>query len=660
MRRIKLFRCFAAAAIALCSACGGCDEGALHDIRCVPGDPALARNYDPAMPEICDGAADDNCNGVVDEGCDCVNTSTRSCTASGIYPHNAGVGACTIGVEICADGRWAGCAGAGSPSAEICDGLDNDCDGELDADDNDLLNTLPEECWDGSPDAVFAEWSACRKGATACVKGVMACSGSAGPRDREVCNGIDDDCNGLVDDRPVEEFEPGAMHRKTCGPDSVLGECRRGVLYCRGGELTCGDDPDGSGVEPVYPSQEQCDDKDNDCNGTVDDQIAPRACGNAFCPGMEFCTYGHWTSCTARTALPVELCSNFVDDDCDGQTDEECVCTPYSIQACFADVRGGPVPDCGRGTQTCQEDGAWSPCEFLDIVPELCNMGHDDDCDPATTDVDAEPLECGRTVGECRSGLRQCLASGLWSGVCDGEISPTEEICDNLDNDCDGEIDNDVLRRDAAALLFLVDTSGSMCLYTLNVARALDMYFAGFTSRTDVVCAVAAVPGNDTSTIPMRMVTDGFVPPAVCQQAIETLGCTGGGYELNLDVLAEATAPSKLVPWPDDKFPYIFWIGDEEHQTFDLRGLGPMLSLVEMQATTCLLPGCRPPSCQPPDCHPGPPELFVIEHPMYETSYAGMLNNTENPRDDRFCDITANDPFAYLSCLDGAFRDICR
>lgn len=71
---------------------------------------------------------DDNCNGQVDEDCLCQAVgTTRPCFAG--PPDRRDVGACTDGVESCGEFlHWGDCVGGVSPSEEVCDGADNDCD----------------------------------------------------------------------------------------------------------------------------------------------------------------------------------------------------------------------------------------------------------------------------------------------------------------------------------------------------------------------------------------------------------------------------------------------------------------------------------------------------------------------------------------------------
>ncbi|MBI3449063.1 MAG: hypothetical protein HY049_09130 [Acidobacteria bacterium] len=96
-------------------------------------------------------------------------------------------GVCSAGIEHCVFGALS-CFGVNQPSAERCDGLDNDCDGQID---------------NGDPGAGAVCRTAvpgiCAKGVTECMGGSIACLGTEAAR-AEVCNNLDDDCNGVKDD----------------------------------------------------------------------------------------------------------------------------------------------------------------------------------------------------------------------------------------------------------------------------------------------------------------------------------------------------------------------------------------------------------------------------------------------------------------------------
>ncbi|EKD42823.1 MAG: pyrrolo-quinoline quinone, partial [uncultured bacterium] len=73
--------------------------------------------------EICDGE-DNNCDGSKDDGCECTEGETKECGMN--------VGECKLGMQNCDKGKWSVCEGDTKSQTEICDGKDNDCDGQID------------------------------------------------------------------------------------------------------------------------------------------------------------------------------------------------------------------------------------------------------------------------------------------------------------------------------------------------------------------------------------------------------------------------------------------------------------------------------------------------------------------------------------------------
>src|SRR5690606_7146553 len=153
----------------------------------------------------------------------------------------------------------------------------------------------------------------------------------------------------------------------------------------------------------------------------------------------EGCSLG--TDCNdadpAVSPAATETC-NGVDDDCDGTTDEELVAPSCDRTE---GVCAGAVARCdGAAGFVC--DAAQYGDDY-EADETLCD-GLDNDCDGTTdegcTCEDGDTQPCGSDVGACMPGTQTC-SGGTW-GACSGEVTPMGEVCDGLDNDCDGSVDD--------------------------------------------------------------------------------------------------------------------------------------------------------------------------------------------------------------------------
>ena len=183
------------------------------------------------------------CDGVITGGCP---GAGAACMVPGL------LGVCAQGVAQCAGMNSTMCRQVHQPSPEVCDGLDNDCDGVVDD------NIPPRACYDGA--AGTEGVGVCRGGESVCTDAMFgSCMGEVTPS-AEICDGLDNDCNGLVDDLP-----PRSCYTGPPGTD--------GVGLCHAGAQTCNDGTWGACTGAVTPAPEVCDGLDNDCNGQVDNGL---------------------------------------------------------------------------------------------------------------------------------------------------------------------------------------------------------------------------------------------------------------------------------------------------------------------------------------------------------------------------------------------------
>jgi hypothetical protein len=377
--------------------------------------------------EICDGV-DNDCNGLVDSDDPGMvfATADRSCKSNVS-------GACQTGVLTCIAGKVT-CVGAGPPSEEICDGRDNNCDGRIDEADPNVGKVCYTPGVAGCDLGTGRCRGVCALGAYACPTGRLVCAGLVTPS-LEVCDGRDNDCDGVVDngiDLNTDAQNCGGCGHACSFPHALVA-CVAGVCVldephrqgaCLPGWVDRNRDPaDGCEYACTPTGPELCDGADNDCNGLVDNDDPGLVYPANFCSPLGECGKGPGGSKHAGW----EKVATFP------------VCQ----------VPSGAVP----GTAP-----AWI-CNYPKTVEllapnqivareSLCD-GLDNDCNGVVDDPYRDRLgtPCadpeGTGVGACRrQGTWRCAGGML---ACDlggaTAVSPTDEVCDAIDNDCDGLVD---------------------------------------------------------------------------------------------------------------------------------------------------------------------------------------------------------------------------
>lgn len=427
----------------------------------------------PGATEACDGL-DQDCDDVVDE--DNGRLWYLDGDADGFGDPETFTESCTLELTnyVLESGDCQDKDPEINPEAEeICDGVDQNCDGEID--EGHLTQWYLDQDGDGYGDPSTLE-EGCESPGEAYVSNDFDCDDTdplANDLGLDDCDGRDNDCDGQVDESPEVLWYLDA-------DGDGYGEEGDALASCTAieGRVGLGTDCDDTSADIRPSAQEVCDGLDNDCDGVVDVDALDRLTWYADTDGD-----GHGVpdsvtlSCTQPTLTSEkdddcddadasvspsadEYCDG-IDNNCDGKVDED---TAIDASTYYSDVDGDGYGDVGNGKAACSQPSGFvaddTDCddgraESNPGASEVCD-GRDNDCNGDVDDAAIDQLDWyldsdGDGYGDSSNRSTSCTApSGYVSAStdcddADASISPAGlEVCgDGTDNDCDGSADED-------------------------------------------------------------------------------------------------------------------------------------------------------------------------------------------------------------------------
>ena len=394
----------------------------------------------PDAEEVCDNI-DNNCNLQIDE---LVQTTWYlDSDGDGFGTTDSSLEACTQPVDYVTDNTDCddGSALAYPGMIEFCDGIDNNCDAQIDESGAVGELTYYEDSDGdgfGNPNSSLASCEI----PTNYVLDNTDCNDLAidiNPDSTEYCNGLDDDCNGITDESTAVDTTIWYLDYDSDGFGGnlfTLDSCDQPAGY-----VATQNDCDDTDSFTNPDASEICDSIDNDCDGAIDDADA------------DFDTSTLYTF--------------YLDTDGDGYGDTNALSTGCTVPDDHVELGG----DCDEADISIHP-GALEVCDAID-----------NDCDGDIDDADSNlDTSTGATFyldddldgfGDSTLSTEACVAPSGYvdiDGDCDdGEITTypnAEELCDNIDNSCSGVVD------DAEAL-----GTGGTCA-AVDCQQILDNYAA--------------------------------------------------------------------------------------------------------------------------------------------------------------------------------------
>lgn len=347
-----------------------------------------------------------------------------------------------------------------------------------------------------------------------------------------ICGNVGRQCYGVWNDHfqdPALNSERHAERMRELAAEGLVGVCQLGTPTCdeNSNIINC----EGA----VYPEgPDICDGKDNNCDGEVDNGVYPSmgqywwdSLGDNPCPSL-FGVCAHSTIECLEGEFVCHLPDTYEEEEtlCDN-LDNDCNYLVDDIDLECTDLLGNPAPcTCYEGPQGTEREG------------------------------------------QCEVGFYECFHGEI---MCMGQTLPGPELCDQVDNDCNGIIDDtgDTLSQEYD-VVFNIDTSGSMCGTINAVAVALDTYVEQFDGDSNFRFAIVIMSTSGGSGPSLVSVDTDFTDLGTVRSRLLTLGCSGSGSEGSLDSIydiCDESNPQEL-SWREDAIRLTFAFTDEPPQTY--------------------------------------------------------------------------------------------